>query len=219
MPLTLLLSVIFLLLKMPVFAQQSSAEATPQGSPIPGMANFSAALGLNPAGNIQAVLVYEDNKLVQTLRVCTEEPVPRDSNVGGIDTADYNFDGYPDLALKVSAAKKNEKFCIWLFDPKTERYVSSPELSQLVNLRPDAKTGTVYSYTNEACMGCYEKRVYRWDHGQLALVKVESQTEDPLMPPTSSCRWVRTVQETKGERLVETGNQRVNDLGVPCLSM
>ncbi len=219
MPLTVLLSVIFPLLTMPVFAQQSSAEATPQGSPIPGMANFSAALGLNPAGNIQALLIYQDNKLVQTLRVCTEEPVPRESNVGGIDTADYNFDGYPDLALKVSAVKKNEKFCIWLFDPKAQRYVASAELSQMTNLRPDPKNQTVYSYTNEACMSCYEKRVYRWDHGQLVPVKVESQTEDPLISPTSSCRWVRTVQEMKGERLVETDRKRVNDVGTTCLSM
>lgn len=218
MPLTVLLSVIFLLLAMPLSIQQSSSDA-PQGSPIPGMANFSAALGLNPAGNIQGLLVYQDNKLVQTLNVCTEEPVPRESNVGSIDTADYNFDGYPDLALKVSALNKNEKFCIWLFDPKTRRYVPSPELSQMTNLRPDPKDQTVYSYTNEACMRCYEKRVYRWSNGQLAPVRVESQTEDPLMPPNSSCRWVRTVQEAKGERLVETERKRINDNGVPCLSM
>src|SRR5215831_10737585 len=77
------------------------------GTPIPGLPSWSVALGLNPQGRVQSLLVYKGQQLVQTLDVCTDEPVARTDSVGSMATADFNFDGFYDLALQLSAEQSN----------------------------------------------------------------------------------------------------------------
>jgi hypothetical protein len=89
-------------------AQQRTAapQALPAvtGDPIPGIPGYGVELGLSPAsGKILELLVYRGQKQVQALKVCTPEPVPRESPVGTIYTTDYNFDGHGDLALETAS--------------------------------------------------------------------------------------------------------------------
>jgi hypothetical protein len=79
------------------------------------------------------------------LKVCTPEPVPRESPVGNIYYTDYNFDGHSDLALEVAFKEGNASYCVWLFDSKTGRFVASPQLSRLTNPSPDPNNRTVTS--------------------------------------------------------------------------
>jgi len=91
-------------------APQQSPGVT--GSPIPGVAGYGVELGLDPAsGKVLELLVYRGQKQVQALKVCTPEPVPRESPVGTMDTADYNFDGHGDLALETAFKQGNASYC------------------------------------------------------------------------------------------------------------
>lgn len=200
-------------------------EATPQqqptatpSNPVPGLPGVGVDLGLDASGKVGAVLVYEGGKQTQVLPVCTAESVPRGDPVGTIATADYNFDGYSDLALQVASKDGNASYCIWLFDPKTRSFVPSKELSELTNPRPDPNTRTVISYKKEGCFGsCYEKETYTWSNGRLVPVKYESQTQpDPAAANTGGCIYLLTVKEEKNGQLVEVSRNRVNDMGAQC---
>jgi hypothetical protein len=187
-----------------------------RGSPMPGLPNIGVELGLNRAGRVESLLVYQGQQQVQTLEVCTEEPVLRQGKVGSLATADYNFDGYPDLALQVTDVKDNSTFCIWLFDPGTQRFLASSQLSQLVNPVPDPKTRTVVSTKYPRCPSCHEKQVFRWSQGQLELVRYESLTLDPLAVGYGGCDYVHTVKELKDGRMKETDRERTNSFGARC---
>jgi hypothetical protein len=193
-----------------------SQSAEVRGYPMPGLPNIGIELGLNTAGNVESVLVYEGQKRVQTLNVCTEEPVKREKQVGSLATADYNFDGYSDLALQVKTDKNNNMYCIWLFDPQEHRFTASSELDQLVNPIPDPKTQTVVSQKYMACAYCYEKQVFRWSGGQLELVKSESLVMDSLAVGMGGCNYVLTRKELKGGEMKQTDRERTNALGAPC---
>jgi hypothetical protein len=198
-------------------APQQSPGVT--GSPIPGEAGYGVELGLDPtSGKILELLVYRGQKQVQALKVCTGEPVPRESPVGTMDTADYNFDGHGDLALETAFKQGNASYCIWLFDTKTKRFVASPQLSQLTNPRPDPKTKTVISLSRGGCIGCSKQETYRWSKGQLIPVREETVTQTDLgMSTGGDCGWLRTVKEEKNGKMVFVSRDQINSLGVVCL--
>jgi hypothetical protein len=200
-------------------AQRPDAGQQPaaaRGYPMPGLPNIGIELGLNTAGSVESVLVYEGQNRVQTLNVCTEEPVKREKQVGSLATADYNFDGYSDLALQVKADKNNNMFCVWLFDPQERRFSASSELDELVNPIPDPKTQTVVSTKYPACAYCYEKQIFRWSGGQLELVKSESLIMDALAVGMGGCSYVHTVKELRGGEMKQIDRARTNALGAPC---
>jgi hypothetical protein len=198
-------------------APQQSPGVT--GSPIPGVAGYGVELGLDPAsGKVLELLVYRGQKQVQALKVCTPEPVPRESPVGTMDTADYNFDGHGDLALETAFKQGNASYCIWLFDPKTKQFVASPQLSQLTNPRPDPKTKTVISSSKGGCVGCSKQETYRWSKGQLIPVREETVTQTDLgMSTGGDCGWLRTVKEEKNGKMVFVSRDQINSLGQVCL--
>ena len=162
-----------------VTAQRSHAAPPQQsppvrGYPMPGLPGIGVEQGRDPAGNILELLIYRGNSLLQTLKVCTDQPVPLEGAIGTMDTTDYNFDGYADLALQVASNQGNASYCIWLYDPQAQRFVASKQLSQVTNPQPDITTQTVTSYKNEGCHGaCFEKTIYRWSKGNLIPVRYE----------------------------------------------
>ena len=204
---------------------QPNPEAPPQaqptvtGDPIPGLAGYGVELGLDPAnGRISALLVYRGQKQWQELKVCTPEAVPREGPVGTMDTADYNFDGHYDLALETAFKGGNASYCIWLFEPKTGRFILSKQLSQLTNVRPDPKTHTVISTSKGECGPCYHEESYRWTKGQLIPVRETSVAPADLgLQLPGGCGWLRTVREEKHGKMVFVSRDQVNSLGQVCL--
>ncbi len=189
------------------------------GDPIPGVAGYGVNLGLDTAGNVAALLVYKGTNVSQELVSCTSQAVPRDGNVGTMASADLNFDGFGDLLLQVSSKDKNATYCVWLFDPRTQKYVASPELSQLVNLAADPKTQTVTSNVGTGCFGsCYHNQTYKWEHGTLTLVRDESITGNITAPSSASqgCAYVKSVKVMKKGKLTEVSRDTVNSMGVIC---
>ncbi len=197
--------------------QQTARKVT--GYPIPGLAGYGVELGLDPSsGKILELLVYRAQKQVQALKVCTPEPVPRESPLGTLDTTDYNFDGYGDLLLETAFKQGNASYCVWLYNQKTGRFVLSKQLSQLTNPRPDPKTHTVVSYIKEECPICYRQETYRWSKGQLVPMREESVMPAELgLQLPGGCGWLRTVREEKNGKMAFVSRTQVNSLGEECL--
>jgi hypothetical protein len=197
--------------------QQPAQQAqSVRGTPLPGLPEIGIDLGLNTRGNIESLLVYHFQQQVQTLNLCTEEPIKRDKQVGSLASADFNFDGYSDVALQVTQEKNNNNtFCIWLYDPGTQRFVASPQLSQLTNPAPDPKTHTVVSTKYPGCPYCYDRQFFQWSAGQLELVRDESVTMDAMAVGVGGCDYVKTVKELKDGKMRQS-RDRTNALGAPC---
>jgi hypothetical protein len=195
-----------------------TAAAQVQPNLLPGPPGIGVEEGLNSAGNLEAILVYQNGQQIQFLPVCTNAPVPRNPPLGVINTADFNFDGYPDIALEVAFDKDNTSFCIWLFNPNSKRFVLSPQLSQLTNPRPEPGSRSVISYTNQGCQGaCHDKQTYVWSKGQLVLMKDEKVTRMINVDfDGPGCLYVLTLQERKKGRMIVKSRSTVNSLGVPC---
>lgn len=174
---------------------------------------------LDDQGNIRHIIVERDKQQVQVLDSCTGQDIPRGNGLGELAREDFNFDGYPDLMMRSAfdPQTENSSYCIWLYDPNTQSFVFSEELSRLVNPQPDPENKTVISRTNERCAEqCYTQDTYKWSDGHLQLAREESLTEDPAVPPWSDCRWVRTIKQEKKGKLVETSRERVDPGGVMC---
>ena len=202
---------------IPPAAKPESRPADASQSTPPSQFHFG--LALDDAGKIRQVLVYRGDQQVQALDSCTGEGVPREKGMGELSRADYNFDGNLDLALRVSFDQQMENsfYCVWLFDPKTQQFVLSPQLSHMVNPQPDPDTELVLARKNEDCMGhCYEQDTYSWSEGQLKLVRQEVETEDMNVPATSQCRWVLSVRVEKNGQLKEISRDRVDSAGIWC---
>ena len=200
--------------------QRQGAAPQPEsvrGTSLPGLPEIGIELGLNPRGNVESLLVYHFQQQVQTLNVCTDEPVKRENKVGSLASADFNFDGYSDVALQVTAGKKNnDTFCVWLYDPGSQRFTASPQLSQLTNPVPDPKTRTVVSTKYPGCPYCYERQFFRWSGDQLELVRDESLTMDALAVGVGGCDYVHTVNEMKNGKMRQVSRDSTNALGGPC---
>lgn len=212
-----------ILMATPFLAAQQSAQAPPQatvtGDPIPGVPGYGVELGLSPSsGKILELLVYRGQKQAQALKVCTPEPVLRESPVGNIYTTDYNFDGYGDLALETAFKQGNASYCIWLYSPKTGRFVASQQLSQLTNPSSDPKTHTVVSYSKGECQPCYRRETYRWSKRQLVPVREESVVPAELgLQLPGGCGWLRTVREEKQGKMAFVSRDQVDINGEVCL--
>jgi hypothetical protein len=180
---------------------------------------FSFDYVLDTAGNIQQIKVLRNGEQVQLLDTCTGESIPRQNGLGELSREDFNFDGYPDLMMKAAIDREeNSSYCIWLFNPSSQRFVLSEELSSMANPTPDPATKTVVSHKNEDCAGgCYDEETYSWSNGQLVLVRDEWQREDPTVGPARDCRFIRGGEKRKDGRMVPIGRIWVDVGGVMCL--
>lgn len=191
------------------------AASLAQTQPAP---QFHFGFGLDAEGKIHNVLIYRGDEQIQSLDTCTGD-IPRTAESGQLNREDFNFDGYLDLILRTSYNPQTENsfYCVWLYDPNTQRFALSQELSRLTNPRPDPYNRTIIAQTNEPCAGsCYDRQVYKWQNGRLEMVREESLAEDPTVPPESSCRYVLAIKAEKNGTLVETSRQRVDTGGVMC---
>ncbi|HYX52618.1 MAG TPA: hypothetical protein VE783_04155, partial [Candidatus Limnocylindrales bacterium] len=158
-----------------------------------------------------------NGKLIQTLNLCTNAPVPRREPVGSLSAADFNFDNYYDLALQTSSENGNAKYCVWLFDARQQRFVLNNQLSGVANIAPDPSTRTLQSYEYQGCNGvCFTRNTYRWSEGQPQLVRSEVTTRAPLSVGYGGCEYVHSIKELKGGGVREVSRERVNALGVSC---
>jgi len=200
----------------------ADGQAMPQKKPPPpaqSTPEFHFGYAMDSGGAIQQVLVDRDNVRVQALDSCTGQDVPRENGLGELSRVDFNFDGHPDLMMRVAfdSRTNNSYYCIWLYDAKTQTFVLSDELSHLTNPQPDPNNKTVVARKNVICSErCYMEDTYAWSNGHLEPVREESLTEDPTVLPVSDCRWVWEVKKEKNGKLVDVDRERVDIGGVMC---
>lgn len=206
------------------FSLAAQGQANPMKKPPPPFAPLSAtefhfSYATDSQGAIRQVLVDRDGTRVQALESCTGEAVPRANGLGELTQEDFNFDGYPDLMMRVTFDPRtnNSSYCIWLYDPNTQKFVFSSELSHLTNPVPDPDSKTVFARKNIICSErCYVEDMYAWSNGHLQPVREESLTEDPAVLPGRDCRWVWEVKKVKNGKLVDVDRDRVDIGGVMC---
>lgn len=204
---------LLLLLLISLLAQSATAQVQPNA--VPGLPGIGVAYGLNASALIESILVYHNGQQVQSLPVCTSEPVPNAPPLGSLNMADMNFDGYYDLLLQTTNKNDNFNYCVWLYNSKTQRFDASLDLSQLVNPRPNAKEQTVTSFINQGCQGgCHQTKVFKWSKGQLHLVRIETQSIMQMAPANGpGCLYVLAVEEEKNGKMVQISSDRVDSSG------
>ncbi|OSM07148.1 hypothetical protein MAIT1_03936 [Magnetofaba australis IT-1] len=89
--------------------------------------------------------------------------------VGGLKAADFNGDGYTDLALlERETGRPNPPYFYWLFDPEADQFVRSSALERLGDVFLNPATGLLETYWR---MGASEEGVshHRWVNGTLTI--------------------------------------------------
>lgn len=128
--------------------------------------------------NALQVFKGESDEPVQVLDECEMTEPPQDPAAvdSWVKAEDLNFDGYPDLLMQNWAgATGNIGYCIWLFNPKIEKYVFSQSFSDRIgNYQIDAKTKTITTFNNSSAF-VYQKQTYAVRNGNLILIAEEKQ--------------------------------------------
>ncbi|MDV6332674.1 XAC2610-related protein [Asticcacaulis sp. 201] len=109
-------------------------------------------------------------RTVQTLfNIETEER--QDDADALLQVWDANFDGQPDLSLRAQSggAGPNSTENVFLFDPKTKRFVFDETLSQLPQLGVDPRRKTITSAERDGCCD-HSSMTYRYVRGKLTTV-------------------------------------------------
>lgn len=83
---------------------------------------------------------------------------------------DFNFDGYPDLAVFSNAGNVQIFYDVYLFDPSQKKFIANESLSSLPCVEAQPATKTVFSGCNHssACENWTE--TYSWSGKKLILI-------------------------------------------------
>jgi hypothetical protein len=97
----------------------------------------------------------------------------------GVDQADFNFDGYLDFEgwLWEQGGSGGCPAIHFLFDPRTHRYVDSPQLDQLISTSFDDQEKVVRSYSRGGGMDSTAE-TYHWKGDKLVLLKRVKRDRD-----------------------------------------
>ena len=113
---------------------------------------------------ISSIDVMDGGTLVQTVSLHDgivagnayddfEDPLAADATrtfdlTSGLDTQDYNFDGFPDLAITEFWGVANERRLLWLWDDTAGEYTFALPLVG-TDIRPDGSARTVVTSAND----------------------------------------------------------------------
>lgn len=119
---------------------------------------------------------------------------------------DFNFDGYPDLAVFSAAGNVQVFYGVYLFDPAQQKFIFSKKLSSLPCVEIDPAKKRVLSSCNHSSACENWSEVYRWFGGGLVLVSREG-TKCSDKP---GC-YYEYSQRLKGNKLRMVYNKQVCD--------
>ena len=101
-----------------------------------------------------------------------------DAFLDKIDFADYNFDGFLDIAFRsyFGPVGKSE---IFMYNPQTLTFYRHEELSGMESVGIDEETQTIKTFEDGGDRGrIYDSREYKWINGQLTLIHSDSSSYD-----------------------------------------
>lgn len=120
---------------------------------------------------------------------------------------DLNFDGRQDLMmLSWAGATGNTGSLVFLFDPKSGKFLHHKELSELPSIGVDPTTKTITSYNKGGHAGAmFTSETYRWEGARLVKIEEISQDEDEKEPGT----YVKITKALRQGALVEVKREKV----------
>lgn len=78
-------------------------------------------------------------------------------------TEDFNFDGYDDLMLLEGWGARLRQYEIWLFDPKSKRFIYNADLSDLMSPNADKNKKIITTWYNRGSAARdYQYTEYKW---------------------------------------------------------
>lgn len=90
---------------------------------------------------------------------------------------DYNFDGVADYRIFRESNGKQHFYDIFLFNPKTKKYLKSVELSRLYNPSPDPETKEIHCRWPGGHSGAiFSDEVYQWKGNNLVYLRSVGQS-------------------------------------------
>ncbi|HXZ13703.1 MAG TPA: hypothetical protein VEG64_15060 [Candidatus Sulfotelmatobacter sp.] len=174
----------------------------------------------------KSVSVYRPGEAApfQTMENCAYSsvevfPTDRYPDLELLRTADFNFDGYQDLMLVGYANSPhlgNTFYCVWLWEPKEEKFKVLPGAGDISDPTPDPATKTIRSH-RDYIGGPEVDELYAWEKG--ALVLVESRRREYSSAIEGCGEYV--VETRKNGAMVQVRDEIVEpgvDEIVPCKS-
>ncbi len=84
------------------------------------------------------------NKILQRLHLPKNDDFI--FNPRAVETKDMNFDGYNDILIEYNDGSAGGQNYVWLYNPKTGKYVFNDDFSELRDPDPDSVKHTITSY-------------------------------------------------------------------------
>lgn len=148
----------------------------------PGVPEYTFKPVFDTEGFVKEIEVYRgaSGQPVQRLNECeADEPPPESTQ--WIKTDDLNFDGFRDLLLRrFAGATGNLGYCLWLFEPKSNRFEYVRDfILENYSLHPANKTLTMGSNGGLAGM-VHDKSTLRFEAGRPVTLSREHQGWDAV---------------------------------------
>lgn len=112
---------------------------------------------------------------------------------------DLNFDGYQDLSVLTMGGVHNESFDYYLFDPAASAFAWFRDDNMLV---PDSARQVLEQRIHGSCCAG-ELRTFRWQEGELVLVR--NEVWEPL--PQDPAKTLYVVSERRNGQMVEVSRR------------
>ena len=162
-----LLIFVLSILSVDAYATQPLKESV-----YPPVTNFPFEIRVNPLSDInyKISITNKKNKQTQTIESMSNPPLTADHL---IQIKDLNNDGYPDIILKgfpvaASAINGNE---LYMFNPKTEQFVETEDITQLGKIHANRKNCIYVDYRKNAME--YAQDHYCWRNGRWNFIKTK----------------------------------------------
>jgi hypothetical protein len=185
---------------------------------------FRVALDKDSVPKSVAVFRPGESAPFQTMENCAyssvdEFPTDRYPDLQLVRVADFNFDGYLDLMMVGYANMPhlgNTFYCVWLWEPKQERFKELPGAGEISDPTPDPATKTIRSH-REYMGGPEVDEIYVWEKGELVLFESRRRLYSSAVEGCGEY----IVEARKNEQLVKVKDEIIEpgvDEIVPCMS-
>lgn len=118
-------------------------------------------------------LAASGKKLIEVKLPAGETPSDTPPTDSAARMEDFNFDGYPDLAVFAAAGNVQVFYSVYLFDPSQQKFIFNKKLSSLPCVEADPGKKMVLSSCNHSSACENWSETYRWSGNALTLVSRE----------------------------------------------
>jgi hypothetical protein len=138
--------------------------------------------------SVEEIEIYRDKAKIQRFKVsCKLGPIMYSfkESPPGLHMEDFNFDGYPDLALGVSGSGGDFIIrCLYVYNPQEDKFNSNTDIETLANPDVDMLHNMLIDTGSHMGMGGLKNDYYTFRDGRFVLVK--TVVDDPQTGPVTT---------------------------------